>query len=49
MFNPKESKEDLNEIKNFSEKEEFIKLFKELENISEDKYLKFKNEIDKKN
>ena len=48
MFNPKESKEDLNEIKNFSEKEEFIKLFKELENISEDKYLKFKNEINKK-
>ena len=50
MFTPEEIKTKLNETKAkaFSEKEEFIKLLNDLENIQEDKYLQLKNKIDKK-
>ena len=49
MFTPEELKTKLNETKtkDLSEKEEFIKLLKYLENISENKYVEFKNKIDK--
>ena len=50
MFTPEEIKTKLNETKTkeLSEKEKFIELLKNLENISDNKYLEFKNNIDKK-